>query len=354
MKTRHWELLAEPPFNLLSNLERVDDAIDSNADIADEILAHGLLAFGLDKAPLSSERDWRGAASAEDLNKVRTTINQFYRDWSAEGANERDACYEPVLRDLEGIFAHTQDRGDVRVLVPGAGLGRLVFELCRQGYMVEGNEISYHQLVASAWILNHVKQAEQFELFPFALEFNNLISRTHQLQAVKIPDVHPATELEKASALVSTHGFERMSMTASDFVVLYSDDAHRETFDAVITVFFLDTAPNVIRYIEVIRSCLKEGGAWINIGPLLWHFGDRAPKEHPGEVEPETRRDKEGIDEPGSVELTVEEVVLLVEKMGFQIEKQEIMAAGAGYIQNANSLLCNVYRLSHWLARKTS
>lgn len=146
-------MLAEPPFNILDTLERVDDAIDANADIADEILAHGLRAFGLGKDPQSQEKDWRGAANAEDLNKVHTTIIQFYRDWSAEGANERNACIKPVLKDLEERF--TQNRGDIRILVPGAGLGRLVFELCQQGYTVEGNEISYHQLLASKQTAEH-------------------------------------------------------------------------------------------------------------------------------------------------------------------------------------------------------
>jgi len=363
LKTHHWQALASPPFNILETLDRVDDAIDANADIADEILAHGLPAFGLDKDPQSAQdphasssdtRDWRGAASAEDMNKARTTINQLYRDWSAEGAAERDACYGPVLRDVEKLFGHAPQRGNVKVLVPGAGLGRLVFELCRQGYTVEGNEISYHQLLASAWVLNHVQQAQQFELFPFALEFNNLVSRAQQLEAVSIPDVHPATELAKASALGDTHAFERMSMTASDFVVLYGDEEHAGVFDAVVTVFFLDTAPNVVRYVEVIRKCLKEGGAWINIGPLLWHFGDRAPRESAEDRKSQQERDKEGIEEPGSVELTVEEVLMLVESMGFRIEMQEIRSEGTGYIQNPESLLRNVYRLSHWVARKKS
>lgn len=345
-------MLAEPPFNILENLQSVDDALDANADIADQILAHSLPAFGLSRDPQSSEREWRRGASEEDMNKARMTINQFYRDWSAQGASERNACYEPVLKDVEELFLHVPTKDDLKILVPGAGLGRLVFEICRQGYTVEGNEISYHQLLASAWVLNHSARAEQLELFPFVQAFNNVVSREHQLQAVKIPDVHPATELEKASASIGTHAFDRMSMTASDFIVLYGNEEHSGMFDAVITVFFLDTAPNVIRYIEVVRNCLKNGGAWINNGPLLWHFGDRVPKESSEGQEKQQPQEREGIGEPGSVELTVEEVLLLVEKMGFLIEKQEILESSLGYIHNHNSLSRYTYSLSHWVARK--
>ena len=69
-------------------------------------------------------------------------------------------------------------------------------------------------------------------------------------------------------------------MSASDFLCLYGSEDYTDTFDVVATVFFLDTAPNVIRYLETISNCLKTGGLLINIGPLLWHFENNAPRSH--------------------------------------------------------------------------
>ena len=43
---------------------------------------------------------------------------------------------------------------EVSILVPGAGLGRLAFELARHGYMCQGNEFSMFMLLASNFILN--------------------------------------------------------------------------------------------------------------------------------------------------------------------------------------------------------
>ena len=40
------------------------------------------------------------------------------------------------------------------------------------------------------------------------------------------------------------------------------------------TSFFLDTARNVLDYIELIQQILKPGGHWINLGPLLYHYSD--------------------------------------------------------------------------------
>jgi hypothetical protein len=85
-----------------------------------------------------------------------------------------------------------------------------------------------------------------------------------------------------------------MSMSASDFLLLYSKEEQRETFDAVATVFFLDTAPNIIRYIEAIRNCLRTGGLLINVGPLLWHFENNAPGTH-GHEDGSSAKESEGI-----------------------------------------------------------
>ena len=43
-------------------------------------------------------------ATSFDLDKVKTTIKQVYRDWSKAGKEERDACYLPVLSAVERRF----------------------------------------------------------------------------------------------------------------------------------------------------------------------------------------------------------------------------------------------------------
>ena len=375
LPTAQWQMLAAPPFNLLSNFNQVDDAIDANAEIASEMLNTALLSFGVDdlqfhtdhETPESSKSGgingrvndeaqrligWRNTAKPSDIDKARSTIRQLYRDWSHEGSVERKACYDPVIQDVIKAFWHAPRKNDIKILVPGAGLGRLVFELCRRGYTVQGNEISYHQLIASNWVLNHTVKGQQFDLYPFALEFSNVLSREHQLKKVKVPDVHPGSALEDVFGHATANAVDRMSMTAADFIVLYGDEEHKETFNAVVTVYFVDTAPNLIRYIETIRNCLQDGGLWINLGPLLWHFTDRAPSEEHDSERTGEPREKVGIEEPGAFELTNDEVLMLVERMGFDIEKREISNSGVGYIQNPESMLQNMYRTSHWIAKK--
>ena len=50
-------------------------------------------------------------------------------------------------------FDHS-DPGEISILVPGAGLGRLAFEIARRGYTCQGNEFSLFMLFASNFVLN--------------------------------------------------------------------------------------------------------------------------------------------------------------------------------------------------------
>lgn len=311
--------------------------------------------FGLS----SSDEAWKDQATPNDMDKARSTIRQMYRDWSAEGLPERHASFSPIMAALD---THLPARSPAqryrnRVLVPGAGLGRLVFEICLAGYTVEGNEISYHQLLASQYLLNYTQRAGQHELYPWALSFSNHQTRADQLRSVAVPDVHPGATLEAAEQeqQFEVHYSERMSMSTGDFCVIYRQPACKDAFDAVASCFFIDTAPNVIHYIETIKHCLRPGGIWINLGPLLWHFESALI---PAEREKQNSRASnvngtafEGIGEAGSFELSNEEVINLISQLGFEIIEQKD-APPTGYIQDPASMLQNVYRPAFWVAKK--
>ena len=358
----HWSMLSRPPFNILANFDRIDEAIEINAKIADAFVLTGVKMFDMEKPSLGrngeSSAVWEGSVNPNDQEKAHSTVKQLYRDWSAEGAAEREACYGPVLQALDDEFKHIprSQRGSIKVLVPGAGLGRSVFEITHAGYAVEGNEISYHQIIASNFMLNYTATAGQFELYPWIHGFSNHLSREDQLQMVRIPDVHPATELQAIAAQADIHPFERMSFSSADFCVAYKAEDARESFDAVASIFFIDTAPNVIKYLEAVHHCLKKGGVWINLGPLKWHFENRAPNDtESGRVSNSSNAAlnmDNGIGDPGSVELTDEEILALLREMGFAVEQHKPKINNTGYISNARSMWESVYHPTFWVARK--
>lgn len=346
-------MLAAPPFNFLETLDKTDEAIDSNADLARAIVRVGLKAFAplVDGQP-AMPQEWVGVAKHSDIDKARSTLRQFYRDWTDQGAAERAICYEPIMKALgqeQDRLRRSGDERQLKVLVPGAGLGRLVFELCCNGYETEGNEISYHQLLASSYILNECERAGKHTIYPWVHSFSNHLTRENHLRGCKVPDIHPATTLAESSANVGG-----MSMCAADFLCLYADESNKDTYDAVASLFFLDTAPNLIRYLEVIYHCLRPGGILVNVGPLLWHFENQGPGNNGHDDDGDGEHDfnnSSGIADPGSFELSNDEVMALVEKIGFKVEWMKTGIA-APYIQDRDSMLRTVYNAVAWVARK--
>jgi carnosine N-methyltransferase len=85
------------------------------------------------------------------MDKVSSTLKQFVRDWSKEvglwscynfiritdrrlqGKAERDACYSPMIEALLKKFPDEDTRKYRRVVIPGAGLGRLGWEIAFLG-----------------------------------------------------------------------------------------------------------------------------------------------------------------------------------------------------------------------------
>eukprot|EP00879_Flechtneria_rotunda_P018353 GHRR01019250.1.p1 GENE.GHRR01019250.1~~GHRR01019250.1.p1 ORF type:complete len:148 (+),score=74.27 GHRR01019250.1:576-1019(+) len=104
------------------------------------------------------------------------------------------------------------------------------------------------------------------------------------------------------------------------------------TFDAVVTSFFIDTAHNVLDYLEVIHHVLKPGGYWIHLGPLLWHWAD-------------------GNYEELSVELSLADVQQAAVLMGFKPLQQQFV--DAAYIANIRSMYKTVYQAAFWTMKKT-
>lgn len=64
-----------------------------------------------------------------EVGRVREVFSHFVRDWSSEGEKERSQIFPPILSLLKERFPDEEARAEERVLVPGAGLARLSYEL---------------------------------------------------------------------------------------------------------------------------------------------------------------------------------------------------------------------------------
>lgn len=242
---------------------------------------------------VSSPDTW-GSAQYQDYDKVRYVMKQIVREWASEGCEERCTGLERIMGVLGREFPDFEQRSKARVLVPGAGLGRLNHELVKMGFWCQGNEFSYHMLLASNYILNCTRMANEHSIFPFIHSTSNQYSRSLQTRPIFFPDAHPLTELQMIQKDHPTTDFaDLMSIASGSFADLYGPEDLSESqtyskekfamefrqenansFDCVVTHFFIDTSSNVIEYLKTLNHCLKPGALWINYGPLLWHYED--------------------------------------------------------------------------------
>lgn len=256
--------------------------------------------------------------TGEFLSKVLSTLRQICREWSTEGLPERQATFQPIIDELNSIFPNDADRHNIRILVPGCGLGRLAHDLIEQGYTVQGNEFSYFMLFTSFFILNRCKEVDQFTIYPYLFDKSNCWKSEDRLRGVTFPD--------KTLASTITNRQNSFSMCAGDFLEIVKDTQ----FDAVVTAWFIDTANDIFKYIDAIYDALPENGIWINVGPLTWHFEDMA-----GEM---------------SIELPYSDILLRIRQKGFVVVTEKEI--DSKYTVNRLSMLQNQFKCAYFYAKK--
>uniref|UniRef100_A0A182WLH6 carnosine N-methyltransferase n=1 Tax=Anopheles minimus TaxID=112268 RepID=A0A182WLH6_9DIPT len=303
------------------HLQNLKHCIDVNAQVIKQIIQDANCLF--QNADHNIEPDLQPSDGLklryQDFQKVQITMKQIFRDWSDLGKLERDQCYTPIIDEITKFFDPAKhDLSKVKILVPGAGLGRLIYELACQGFYCEGNEFSLFMLIASNFVLNRCIIANQCTIYPWVHQFVNNLSQQNQLVPVSFPDVSPRKFPPKGT----------MNMVAGDFLQVYRDEDY---WECIATCFFIDCANNIIEFIEVIKKILKPGGIWVNLGPLLYHFSDV-----PGE---------------GSIEPTYEDLLEIIRSLGFIILKNETNVVTT-YSQNPSSMHQSHYNSIYLVCQK--
>lgn len=136
LSERHCQLIPEYG----EKLRRVEGATLENQKFYDAVIAGHRNVLKLQDATnfVSKTDDKTISVNASDIvltqtesESLRSLLRQVMRDWSEEGAPERQATYNFLYTELDTEFPN--DRENVAVLVPGAGLGRLAYEISQKG-----------------------------------------------------------------------------------------------------------------------------------------------------------------------------------------------------------------------------
>mmetsp|Transcript_8841 Transcript_8841/g.13044 ORF Transcript_8841/g.13044 Transcript_8841/m.13044 type:complete len:296 (-) Transcript_8841:565-1452(-) len=291
------------------------------------------------------------------MSKVSSVLKSLVRDWSEEGAAERSQSYQPILDgvekylSLDGSMNHPP-----RLVVPGAGVGRLALELYARGYEVQGNEFSFHMLLASDFILNGGCSPERpFAISPWLTETRNVRCAADRARGILVPDVDPVSLIMGGSAKASSrdqHEPPEFSMAAGEFVSIYNNPKEHGKWDAVISCFFLDTAHSIIKYMKTIYDMLKDDGIMINFGPLLYHWSGPPMRPNDKSVDDYHKRNS-GLDNRylSSVDMSWDDVKDVMTNVGFVLE-EERLGIPAQYTSDSTSMMATEYNCVYCVVRK--
>ncbi|GLB38755.1 putative N2227 [Lyophyllum shimeji] len=319
-----------------AKLERLKSVTDLNTTITEGIADLAAKEFGL-------SRTYGGHG---DLGRVRESLKHFIRDWSEEGAQEREKIFRPILNVLEAL--REDERQSKRVLVPGSGLGRLAWEISELGYDTTANELSFFMNLAFRFLLSRETTTSKNEhtLRPYAHWFSHQRSNDSLFRSIRFPDAVPRLS---TSFRLSETDFLHLSPplpVQSDMQLefqwsktQFEEKSDRQAgYDYIVTLFFIDTSLNAFATMEHIYTLLRPGGTWINLGPLLWTSGGQA-----------------------KVELSLDEVIRAAEEIGFIFQDGDADTGDINarrtveceYTGDMNAMMRWIYKAEFWVATKS-
>jgi hypothetical protein len=307
--------------------------------VTDEIVNYALTYYNVSRDELDDFAATKAKAGSRKNDRgLRTSVSQalkhIVRDWAIEGYSERNATIPYILNvlrtELPDPFSSPQMTGGTdlvanqpyRILVPGQGLGRLAHEIAAMGPHLEvhSNEFSSYMNVVYRWAVGSLRSGEQRQVHPFVENWSHARTRDEIQRRVSVPDRQMLLEYGAGKSCQPT-------LFEGDFTSVFPMTAYAGKYDVVVTLFFIDTARNLMSYLSTIRDLLRPGGLWINVGPLLW---GSAPW----------------------IQLSLDEVRAISQEMGFVFDDERDHEAEAMYNFNGSSLYLNGYVAQYWTARK--
>ncbi|KAL4901117.1 hypothetical protein BDW74DRAFT_187968 [Aspergillus multicolor] len=318
-------------------LNTVEHLFEHNDLLAQDIVRVGMEFYGIEQAELQAFiEEIEKEKQSPDRTSVVQAMKHFVRDWSEEGLFERESAFACVLSNL-AAFERKETGEALKVLLPGAGAGRLGYEIDKLGgFDVTVNEWSAYMNLVYRYA-TQISSPNSLTYYPYIDWWSHHATTADMQRGINFPDI-----------ALSSSSKSRVVMVEGDFTTVFPS-SEPGTYDIIVTLFFIDTARNLMSYLETIHRLLKPGGTWINLGPLLYGTGPW-------------------------LQLSVDEILVLSEAIGFDFEVQSEsededgdvcgrLTQGEGidgkvrslyvpYGQNKRGLSRNAYEAQFWKARK--
>ncbi|KAK2877120.1 hypothetical protein FQN49_001394 [Arthroderma sp. PD_2] len=323
----------ESSIGYTSKFNKVKGLFGNNDLLAQDILNHAMKFYQVERGELDQFiKEAEASGTIADKTGTSQAMKHFVRDWSEEGLFERQAAFPCVIDALSTTTIRSDDQ-PLRVLLPGSGLGRLAHDISNLGgFEVTSNEWSSFMNIAYRYV-EALQSTNSATFFPFIDWWSHQASTADLLRPAQFPDALPSnTNRSSQRPVVHIEG---------DFTSMHHSLPSSEIkYDIIVTLFFIDTARNLMAYFETIRKSLKDGGTWINLGPLLY---GSAP----------------------FLQLSLDEIIDVCEGLGFEfldtdskcgditLDGRKVRGKLVPYGLSERSLSKNAYKAQFWVARKT-
>lgn len=322
----------------VKRLSKIDQAVNKNQSFMTEIANHAIDMYGLSYQDFEILKDNKNSKNnSSSLNyRVVEALGHFVRDWTKEGELELKYLMDNIKTELDRIIPSDQ-RGKTCVVIPGSGLGRIAHDIANLGKeygsqfaSVQAVEYSGLMNVCNSFIYNNNQSADgkgtDLEIFPYIHSSSNIVKSSSQFRSSKIDRL-----ISKPANLQINH---------DDFRYFEIPDSSKYDNVVVLSVFFVDTAENLIEYLDAIKSITSnknvKRGYWINLGPLKYGSAAQA-------------------------ELTAEELCKVRKAMGWndlryvntiEDDFEEANNSLVGYITDTQSMWQGYYGLSMWTSER--
>lgn len=324
----------------LKKLSKIDQSISKNQLLLNDIADAAISKYGISYLDFNLLKTTTQASTNTSSTNYRVieSIGHYIRDWSPLGEPELSPMLAYIQKQLDAVVP-ASERLETCIVLPGSGLGRVAHEIALKGEYgaVHAVEFSGLMHICNEYIYAKGNEKEKVsrDLFPYIHSCSNYLSTASQFRTV---------QLDTASQPAS------LTLNYGDF--RYFSIPNREQYKnvVVVSIFFIDTAENLIEYFDKINALTApakgsvQNGFWINIGPLKYGSAAQA-------------------------ELNAEEIALLRAKMGWKdvdavntIETPSAinnipLPSGpspglVGYITDKGSMWQGFYGLNMWASQR--
>lgn len=301
--------------NYSDKLNLVDQYFKKNNKILSHIVSNSIANYNVQDFELKLVEQQTKSNNSNNYFRVVESLCHFARDWPLIPSDE----VTPLLEYIKSQSKELNNENTIAI-VPGSGLGKVSHTLSEMKFSsVHAIEFSWLMVLMNEFLYSNTETSEKLKIYPYLHTYSNHLNIDDQIRPVEIQH-----SLKKPDSLnIHKADFTKFNITK------HLKENEKPQNLLLVTCFFLDTAENLIEYIQSINEISSKFTGevkWINLGPLK--YGTAA-----------------------KIEISDSELKLLVQHMGWDITDEQDPKL-LGYLTDIKGLWQGYYNVTMWTATR--